>query len=432
MKMPHLIVHGDSRQMRYVDDKSAQLIITSPPYWQLKDYGAEHQIGFHESYEEYINNLNIVWSECERALSPGCRLCVNVGDQFARAVHYGRYKVIPIRSEIIRFCEHIGLDYMGAIIWQKTTTCNTTGGGAVMGSFPYPRNGVVKIDYEFILLFKKLGLAPPPSPAAKEASAMTSEEWNRYFSGHWNFAGARQVGHLAMFPQELPMRLIKMFSFHGEMVLDPFLGSGTTALAASSLGRRSVGYEINADFIPHIRRKLNADGLFSDDCSFVADTGNFDREQALSALPYLFRDPHSMDKLRDPRTASFGSKIDMNSMGLREHERGNNFHSVKEVLSPVRLRLNNGTTVRLLGLRENKKTYDAAIDFLTKKAKGKKITLTFDKQQQNNDSNLLCYVHLQNKTFINAHLIKEKLVTADRQAEHKYRDKFLQLEVANG
>ena len=155
----HKIVIGDSRKLNLIPDKSVQLIVTSPPYWQLKDYGTESQIGFNDSYEEYINNLNLVWKECYRVLSDGCRLCINIGDQFARSVYYGRYKVIPIRTEIIRFCETLGMDYMGAIIWQKATTMNTTGGGAIMGSFPYPRNGILKMDYEFILIFKKLGNA---------------------------------------------------------------------------------------------------------------------------------------------------------------------------------------------------------------------------------------------------------------------------------
>ena len=427
IKTHHTIVQGDSRQMRRVAARSVQLIITSPPYWQLKDYGDKKQIGFHESYENYINNLNLVWQECERALSPGCRLCVNIGDQFARAVYYGRYKVIPIRTEIIKFCESIGLDYMGAIIWQKTITCNTTGGASIMGSFPYPRNGVVKLDYEFILLFKKQGATPPPSPAHKESSAMTRAEWNTYFSGHWNFAGVRQDGHLAMFPPELPRRLIKMFSFRGETVLDPFLGSGTTSLAAGNLERHSIGYEINADFIPHIRKKLNADGLSFADYSFVTDSASFDNQQALSALPYIFCDPNKIDKKIDPRKMSFGSKIEMNGKGKTK-----DLHSIKEVLSPTRLRLNNGLTVRLLGLRENKKTYDAAMNFLAQKTKGRKIMLTFDRQKHDGDNNLLCYVHLQNKTFINAHLIKAKLVGVDRRMTHKYRDKFVQLEAAHG
>jgi len=110
--------------MNLLADRSVHLVVTSPPYWQLKDYGTENQIGFHESYESYINNLNLVWNECERVLHPGCRLCINIGDQFARSVYYGRYKVIPIRTEIIKFCETIGFDYMGAVIWQKVTTSN--------------------------------------------------------------------------------------------------------------------------------------------------------------------------------------------------------------------------------------------------------------------------------------------------------------------
>src|SRR3990167_2181140 len=258
LKTIHKIIHGDSRQMNLLTDKSVHLVITSPPYWQLKDYGTENQIGFHESYESYINNLNLVWEESYRVLHHGCRLCVNIGDQFARSVYYGRYKVIPIRTEIIKFCETIGFDYMGAIIWQKVTTSNTTGGATIMGSFPYPRNGILKLDYEFILIFKKTGETPVVDKKNKELSKLTKEEWNSYFQGHWNFAGAKQENHLAMFPEELPKRLIKMFSFVGDTVLDPFLGSGTTSLAAKNLGRNSVGYEINPDFIPIIKEKIGA------------------------------------------------------------------------------------------------------------------------------------------------------------------------------
>lgn len=258
MKTSHTIIIGDARSMTEVPDESVQLVVTSPPYWQIKNYGGKGQIGFYDTYEEYIENLNKVWSECYRALTPGCRLCVNVGDQFARAATYGRYKVIPIREEIIRFCESVGFDYMGAIIWQKKTTMRTTGGATVMGSFPYPRNGLVEIDYEFILLFKKLGKAPMPmNKEAKEASALSKEEWRKYFTGHWNFAGVRQNGgHEAVFPEELPRRLIKMFSFAGETVLDPFLGSGTTTKVASELKRNSVGYEINDSYLPIIRQKV--------------------------------------------------------------------------------------------------------------------------------------------------------------------------------
>ncbi len=107
-------------------------MVTSPPYWQLKDYGSQSEIGYNDSYESYINHLNLVWQEAFRVLDNGCRLCVNIGDQYARAAYYGRYKVIPIRTEIIKFCEATGFDYMGAIIWQKIATVNTSGGAVII------------------------------------------------------------------------------------------------------------------------------------------------------------------------------------------------------------------------------------------------------------------------------------------------------------
>src|SRR6056297_1125390 len=291
MKTNHKIVQGDSRQMNLLSEKSVHLVITSPPYWQLKDYGSENQIGYNESYERYINNLNLVWNECYRVLDNGCRLCVNIGDQFARSVYYGRYKVIPIRTEIIKFCESIGFDYMGAIIWQKKTTSNTTGGASLMGSYPYPKNGIISIDYEFILIFKKLGVPKKPSKEIKEMSKMTKEEWKTYFDGHWYFGGAKQDGHIAMFPEELPRRLIKMFSFVGDTVIDPFLGSGTTSLAAKNLNRNSVGYEMNPEFIPFIKRKLGAyqNDIFESEYIFSKQENiQKDFKNDIHQLPYVF------------------------------------------------------------------------------------------------------------------------------------------------
>ncbi len=307
----HRVIFGDSRSMSLLPEKSVHLIITSPPYWQLKDYGAKNQIGYDDTYEAYINNLNLVWMECHRVLHDGCRMCINIGDQFARSVYYGRYKVIPIRTEITRFCETIGFDFMGSIIWQKVTTCNTTGGASVMGSFPYPRNGIVKIDYEFILLFKKHGTAPEVSQEAKELSRMTTQEWNEYFYGHWTFPGERQAEHIAMFPEELPKRLIRMFSFAGETVLDPFLGSGTTSLAALKLGRSSAGYEINPDYDSAIRAKLGSEpDLVTENIVTFEHPLEAGVVPSLQKLPYLFHDPLKFDKKIDPKSLTFGSKID--------------------------------------------------------------------------------------------------------------------------
>ncbi|MCK4293695.1 MAG: thermonuclease family protein [Planctomycetes bacterium] len=409
--------------MADVADESVHLIITSPPYWQLKDYGNGSQIGFDDSYEEYINNLNLVWNECHRVLRKGCRLCVNIGDQFARFVYYGRYKVIPIRTEIIKFCETRGFDYMGAVIWQKVTTCNTTGGATIMGSFPHPRNGILKIDYEFILLFKKHGTGPKVSKEIKEQSKMTIEEWNRFFTGHWNIAGEKQDKHLAMFPVEIPRRLIKMFSFVGDTVLDPFLGSGTSSLAARNLGRNSIGYEVNPDFLPLMKDKLGiGQEMLFKDAEFeivTADKLRTDYKLRVEELPYVFKDPVEFDKKVDPRKLQFGSRIN-NRSSKRE-----TYYTVREVVSPEEVVVGDGLNVRLLGIKTRPETRSEATAFLKDKTRRQKVFMKFDTMKYDDRNRLLCYLYLQNKTFLNAHLIKRGLVDVDTSLDYRFRAKFL-------
>ena len=417
----HKIYFGDSRKLNKIPDKSVQLIITSPPYWQLKDYGTNNQIGFNDSYEEYINNLNLVWMECDRVLEDGCRLCINIGDQFSRSVYYGRYKVVPIRTEIIRFCEALKMDYMGAIIWQKATTMNTSGGGAVMGSFPYPRNGILKIDYEFILIFKKLGKSPKPTLEQKQNSIMTKEEWNQYFSSHWNFSGVKQSEHIAMFPEELPKRLIKMFSFSGETIFDPFLGSGTTSLAAKNLDRNSIGYEINKEFESVIKEKLNINQLSfdSDTIEFLEDNNKSD--YSFDKLPYIFSDPHKLDKKVDIKKIKFGSKIDKTDKKENERE----LFSVKDVISPNKIILNNGLEIKLLGIKEKDDFKPQAINYLKEKFNKRKIFLKYDLQKYDKNNNLMCYVYLDNKTFINNHLIRTGYVDVETNFDYSCKNKFI-------
>jgi site-specific DNA-methyltransferase (adenine-specific) len=408
--------------MNELEDKSVHLIITSPPYWQLKDYGTDTQIGFNDSYESYINHLNLVWAECYRILHDGCRLCINIGDQFARSVYYGRYKVIPIHAEIIKFCEVIGFDFMGQIIWQKATTMNTTGGGAVMGSFPHPRNGVVKLDFEYVLLFKKQGNAPKPTAEQKANSAMTNEEWNTYFNGHWYFNGTKQDGHLAMFPEELPHRLIRMFSFPQETVLDPFMGSGTTALAAKKSGRNSVGYEINPDFIPLIKEKIGGGDVFNKVEIEVLKQQEVNPgfPERIKSLPYQFVDAHKIDKKIDVKKLQYGSKIDAESDGKREE-----YFTVKEIISPELIRLNNDLVIRLIGIKQNPAINGKATEYLREKLKGKRVFLRHDEVKHDGNNHLLAYLYLENKTFVNAHLLKAGLAEVDCEGEFRYKEKFL-------
>ena len=415
MSHPNTVFWGDARNMGDLADESVHLVVTSPPYWQLKDYGSPEQIGFHDSYEEYVAGLNAVWAECLRVLHSGCRLCVNIGDQFARAAFYGRYKVIPLHEAVIHGCEALGFDYMGAIIWQKTTTMNTSGGGSVMGSFPYPRNGVIKIDYEFILLFKKLGKAPRVTPEQKAGAAMTTAEWNENFNGHWNFPGERQnAGHIAMFPLELPRRLIRMFSFPGETVLDPFLGSGTTLRAALELGRTGIGYEINRDFEGAICQRVGVDTTPETPLRFVESRA----EAAVSTVHQAASTPQ-LERQVDPKSFRFNSVIALED-AAKPRERG---VRVREVLAPDKLRLADGGIVHLLGIRPRLGKEQDAIAYLQAKLLNRAIFL---KHAQPHEGALRAYVYMENKTFINAKLIKEGLAEADSRTPHHYAARFLE------
>ncbi len=407
------IIVGDSRRMVELEDNSIDLVITSPPYWHIKDYGVVGQIGYGQSLHEYLKDLYRVWKECYRVLKPGQRLCINIGDQFARSIVYGRYKVIPLHAEIIAQCEDIGFDYMGSIIWQKKTTMNTTGGANVMGSYPYPPNGMVEIDYEFILLFKKPGNSKKVSKEIKEKSRLTKEEWKEYFHGHWYFGGARQIEHEAMFPEELPKRLIKMYTFIGDTVLDPFLGSGTTVKSALNLNRNAIGYEINEKFLDVIKEKLGLkNSLFSESIQIIKRTTLFDIDE----VDYVPRIKDAKPKI-DPK------KLNFKNSGL---------YRVVDIVDEQTIKLNTGLFVRFLGVKVVKK--EQAIEYLKNHILKKEVYLKFDHGSIVDENIISAYVYLKNKIFVNAYLIKSGIAQADKTMNYKYKTKFIELEkeVDNG
>lgn len=256
----HRIIFADSRQMPELTDRSVHLVVTSPPYWCIKDYEHHGQIGFNQSYEEYLADLGQVIAECHRVLRPGCRAAINIGDQYLRAADHGRYRVQPIPADIITIGRRVGFDFMGNIIWQKISTTKTTGGGQWMGSIYYPRDGHITYEHEYIILLRKKGNWPKPSKQQREKSRLTPQERSEWFRGVWKISPERQEKHSAMFPVEVPRRLIKMYSFFGETVLDPFLGSGTTSVAAALEARSSIGYEINDEFRSLIEERTGFHG----------------------------------------------------------------------------------------------------------------------------------------------------------------------------
>ena len=402
------IIIGDSREMSEVEDESIGLIITSPPYWHIKDYGIDGQIGYGQTLHEYLKDLYRVWEECFRVLEPGRRLCINIGDQFARSVIYGRYKIIPLHSEVISQCEKIGFDYMGAIIWQKKTTMNTTGGAVVMGSYPYPPNGMIEIDYEFILIFKKPGKIKRVSETAKELSKLTKEEWKEYFSGHWKFGGEKQINHEAMFPEELPRRLIKMFSFVGDIVLDPFLGSGTTVKVALELNRNAIGYEINENFIDIIMEKLGIKGklLTSFDVKITKKTGN--------------RIPKNINY--EPQIKDAKPLIDPNKLTYQKEP----FYKVVEIVDANTIKLDTELLVKFLGVEVIDK--EKTIKYLNNYVLKREVKLKFEKDIMIEGDIIYAYVYLKNGIFVNAYLIKSGMARADRSKNYKMKKKFLELE----
>ncbi len=253
--------------MKAVDDETVHLVVTSPPYWNIKDYGNPRQIGYRDSLPGYIQKLSKVWDECLRVLQPGCRMCINIGDEYIRAEGKTPYQIIPLHSYLVNSIilpkfQRKKTFYLGSIIWQKIPTTRTSGGANVMGSYGYPRNGYVSYNYEYIAIFKKKG-RPPRPPEHKESARIDLLGWRELFNGVWRFNGTRQTGGIAVFPEELPRRLIRMFTYEGDIVLDPFLGSGTTTKVALQMGRNSIGYEIGfrsplmeEDWAEVVKRKI--------------------------------------------------------------------------------------------------------------------------------------------------------------------------------
>lgn len=407
------IIIGDSRKMVELKDNSIDLVVTSPPYWYIKDYGVEGQIGYGQSLHEYLKSLYIVWKECFRVLKPGARLCINIGDQFLRSIVYGNYKVAPLHSEFIVQCEKIGFDYMGSIIWRKKTTMNTTGGANVMGSYPYPPSGLIEIDYEFILIFKKPGKKIAPSKEIKEKSKLTKEEWKEYFSGHWNFPGERQIGHEAMFPEELPRRLIKMFTFVGDTVLDPFLGSGTTIKVALNLGRNSVGYEINEKFLPIIKEKI---GINQSLIGLSKKIEIIRRDKPIEVENVIDYTPNIKDAKPQTNPQLFRFK----------HER---LYTVKRILNESTIELDTGLIVKFLGIKIIKK--DEAKNYLEKFVKGKQVFLKFDPSYKPEKNTVYAYVFLKNKIFVNKEMIKKGIADVE-EGDFLYKDSFMKIKISGG
>ncbi len=257
----HRMHLADARQLDFLPANSVHLVLTSPPYWTLKQYNpGPAQLGSVEDYDGFLAEIDRVWSHCHRALVPGGRLICVVGDVcLSRRRNNGRHTVIPLHASIQEHCRALGFDNLAPIIWHKiaNATLEAEGNGGGFLGKPYEPNAVIKNDIEFILMERKPGGYRSPGFLERAFSVIPDELHKRWFRQIWaDVPGASTRNHPAPFPLELATRLIRMFSFVGDTVLDPFLGSGTTALAAWQIGRNSIGFEVDRDYLDQAARRF--------------------------------------------------------------------------------------------------------------------------------------------------------------------------------
>jgi DNA modification methylase len=263
----HRLINGDARDLSFLEDASIHLVVTSPPYWNLKRYNENpDQLGHIDDYEAFLAEIEKVWRHVYRILVPGGRLVCVVGDVCVARRDFGRHLVFPLHSDISVICRRIGFDNLNPIIWHKISNAayEVENGSKFLGK-PYEPNAIIKNDVEFILMQRKPGGYRKPTIAQRDASRIGKEDFGQWFQQIWSITGASTKQHPAPFPLELATRLVRMFSFTEDTVLDPFCGTGTTMVAALRAGRNSIGVEIDADYCRMAARFLKAEtsGLFS-------------------------------------------------------------------------------------------------------------------------------------------------------------------------
>lgn len=255
----HRLVVGDSREMGFLQDDSLHLVVTSPPYWNLKQYPERlGQLGNMNDYEAFLQDIRKVFTECYRVLVSGGRLVCVVGDICLSRRKHGRHRIIPLHADITVMCRAIGFDNLNPIIWHKISnaTFEVNNGSKFFGK-PYEPNAIVKNDIEFILMQRKPGGYRQPTEEQRALSRLSKREYEAWFQQFWHLTGASTRKHPAPFPIELAYRLVRMFSFVGDTVLDPFVGTGSTMLASLKAYRNSMGIDIDPDYISMARRRLH-------------------------------------------------------------------------------------------------------------------------------------------------------------------------------
>jgi DNA modification methylase len=254
------IYFKSSEDMSELNNNTISLIVTSPPYFNYIEYGGKG-IGIENVYHEYLENVKRVFKESFRVLINGGTFIINITNMKSRKKIEKKSFLYPIVADTIKIMTDLSYIFFDEIIWVKGNANNgALKGKPLFGSYPYPPTPkILDSIFENILIFKKEGKEKDRySKEIKEVSKLTKEEWRDYTKGVWFIEPDRKAKHPATFPIEIPKRLIKLYSFKNELILDPFSGTGTTLLAAKLLGRKGIGYEISNTYLEEIKEKFNS------------------------------------------------------------------------------------------------------------------------------------------------------------------------------
>ncbi len=420
----HRIFIGDSRLMPEIENDSVQLIIASPPEWKPKPFERPSNIGQSKKVETYIKSLYLVWKECFRVLSPGCIMCIHVSPTIESALSIRKFQESPAMI-FERDCLSLGLERR-PYIFRVTENAKSFDMSARM-----PRECMVQPSTDTILVFAKPGSAAAPAEHEKEKSKLSDRECKRYFNSNWTFPDNMENNKAwNPFTEEIPKRLIKMFTYIGETVLDPFAGEGTTCSTARDCGRSSIGYEINPKMEQMIRDRITGGQKMK---SFSCENIGRRKKTAIDRL--LAGQESEADHAEINEPAAVPEQITEHVPDVEKPAAGKTI-KISSVYGMDTIVAEDGSEIRLIGLENpsafysrNRGIYRQALNFIERETSDRTAFLSrkgISKKSKVPDN--AYYIEFESGTTLNEALIKNGYALSDRELKHELKDRYNSLE----